>query len=99
VTCVTKQKCSPVSKKVEKVYDVLEHKNAQKLFENLIWLTTEEVAIYLRRLTKDGRPSVGAIRNLIYRGKLRARKFCGKLYFKREEIDRLIETSELVGGF
>lgn len=48
-----------------------------QLFDNLIWLTTNEVAIYLRRLTKDGKPSVGAIRNLIYRGKLRARKFWG----------------------
>jgi hypothetical protein len=99
VTCVTEEKCSPVSKQDEKVYNNFEQKNAQKLFENLIWLTTEEVAIYLRRTTRDGKPSVGAIRNLIYRGKLRARKFCGKLYFKREEIDRLIETSELVGGF
>ncbi|PIP91231.1 MAG: hypothetical protein COW01_06155 [Bdellovibrionales bacterium CG12_big_fil_rev_8_21_14_0_65_38_15] len=71
---------------------------SDKLFDNLIWLTTNEVAIYLRRLTKDGKPSTGAIRNLIYRGKLRARKFCGKLYFKRSEIDRLIETSELIGG-
>ena len=70
----------------------------ETLFDNLIWLTTNEVAIYLRRLTKDGKPSVGAIRNLIYRGKLRARKFCGKLYFKRTELDRLIETSELTGG-
>lgn len=68
------------------------------LFENLKWLTTKETAIYLRRFTKDGLPSTGAIRTLVCRGQLRARKFLGKLYFNKSELDRLIETSELKGG-
>jgi len=68
------------------------------LFENLIWLTTVETAIYLRRFTKEGLPSVGAIRTLVCRRQLRARKYLGKLYFKKSELDRLIETSELRGG-
>ena len=72
--------------------------NSSLLFDNLIWLTTIETAIYLRRFTKDGLPSDGAIRTLVCRGKLRARKFLGKLYFKRSELDRLIETSEIIGG-
>ena len=68
------------------------------LFDNLIWLTTIETAIYLRRFDKQGLPSSNAIRTLVSRGKLRARKYLGKLYFKRSELDYLIETSELKGG-
>lgn len=61
------------------------------LFDNLIWLSTEETARYLRK-------SVNAIRVLVYRRILRARKFRRRLYFKKEELDRLIETSQLIGG-
>lgn len=69
------------------------------LFENLIWLTTKEAAIYLRKFTSSGKPSEGAIRSLVCRGQIKARKFLRRLYFKREELDRLIETSQLVGGY
>lgn len=80
-------------------YNNLSSVNAEPLFfENLIWLTTVETAIYLRRFTKEGLPSSGAIRTLVCRGRLRARKYLGKLYFKRSELDHLIETSELRGG-
>ena len=61
------------------------------LFNNLIWLTTKEAAVYLRK-------SVNSVHKLVARGQLRARKFSNRLYFKREEIDYLIETSELKGG-
>jgi excisionase family DNA binding protein len=61
------------------------------LFKNLIWLTTKEAAVYLRR-------SANAIYLLVSRGHLRARKFRNKLYFKRDELDYLIETSQLKGG-
>jgi len=61
------------------------------LFNNLIWLTTKEASVYLRR-------SVNAIHTLVSRGHLRARKFRNRLYFKREELDYLIETSQLKGG-
>lgn len=60
-------------------------------FDNLIWLTTKEAAVYLRR-------SVNAIHILVSRRKLRARKFSNRLYFKKEELDYLIETSQLKGG-
>jgi hypothetical protein len=69
------------------------------IFNNLIWLTTREAAIYLRKFTSDGKPSEGAIRSLVCRGQIKARKFLRRLYFKREELDRLIETSQLVGGY
>ncbi len=61
------------------------------LFDNLAWLTTKETARYLRK-------SVNAIRILVYRKILRARKFRRRLYFKREELDMLIETSQFIGG-
>ena len=61
------------------------------LFENLIWLTTKEAALYLRK-------SVNAIHTLVSRRQLRARKFRNRLYFKKEELDYLIETFQLKGG-
>lgn len=69
--------------------------NRSTLFDNLIqskvsslkkWLTVEETAAYLGR-------SVGAIRNLAYRGKLTKHKFSGRVYFSREQLDRAIESS------
>lgn len=60
-------------------------------FEKLIWLSTEEAARYLRK-------SANAIRILVHRKVLRARKFRRRLYFRREELDALIETSQFVGG-
>ena len=56
------------------------------LFENLIWLTTEEAAVFLRK-------SPHAIRQMIYKGKINARKFHGRLYFKKSELHELIDTS------
>lgn len=58
----------------------------QMIFENLIWLTTEEAAIYLRK-------SADAVRHLVYRGDLKARKFKRRLYFRRDELDELLDLS------
>lgn len=71
----------------DKEYDKHEQQNAQKLFENSIWLTTEEAAVYLRK------KSTHAIRQMVYKGKLMARKFNGRLYFKKSELHALIDTS------
>jgi excisionase family DNA binding protein len=60
--------------------------NPQMIFENLIWLTTEEAAVYLRK-------SADAIRHLVYRGDLKARKFKRRLYFRRDELDELLDLS------
>lgn len=65
--------------------------NTDLFFEKLIWLSTEEAARYLRK-------SANAIRILVHRRVLRARKFRRRLYFRREELDALIETSQFVGG-
>ena len=61
------------------------------VYENLIWLTTEEAAYYLRK-------SANAIRILVFKKILRARKFRRRLYFKKEELDAVIETSLLERG-
>ena len=60
--------------------------NSDLLFENLVWLTTEEAAQYLRK-------SANAVRILVHRGVLRARKFRRRLYFRKDELCALIETS------
>ncbi len=70
-----------------------EEAQGHRIFDNLIWLTCKDAAIYLRKFRSDGEPSVGAIRNLIYRGKLRARKWAGCIYIKKSEIDNAIELS------
>lgn len=61
-------------------------------FENLVWLNSEEAARYLRK-------SVGALRVMVCRRQVHARKFRRRLYFKRIELDRLLEASVCKGGF
>ncbi|WP_158536925.1 MULTISPECIES: helix-turn-helix domain-containing protein [Halobacteriovorax] len=56
------------------------------LFDNLEWLTTAEAAYYLRK-SKD------AIRQMVCRGQLRARKFHRRLYFRKVELDQALDTS------
>jgi len=58
------------------------------LFEidKLVWMTSDEAAKYLRK-------TVGALRTAIYRGQIRGRKFRRRLYFKRSELDRMLEAS------
>lgn len=55
-------------------------------FDNLVWLNSEEAARYLRK-------SVGAIRTAVCRGQLNARKWRRRLYFKRRELETLLEGS------
>ncbi len=71
----------------ERIYHTGELFNAHPLFENLIWLTTEETAQFLRK------KSAHAIRQMVYKGKLRARKVNGKLYFNKLELHELIDSS------
>lgn len=49
------------------------------------WMTSDEAALYLGR-------SKNAIWLLVSRGLLVKRKWRGRLYFRRSEIDRLIES-------
>ena len=50
------------------------------------WLRTEEVALYLGA-TRE------AVKKMVARGKLEPRKFCGRNYFDREDLDGRIENS------
>ncbi len=59
-------------------------------FESNAWMNAREAAVYLRT-------SVGAIRNLVYRGKLTPYKPFGRLLFKRSELARCVESSRQGG--
>ena len=64
----------------------IESKDSNEIFNNLIWMTTEDAARYLRK-TAD------AIRHLVYRGDLKARKFKRRLYFRRDELDEMLDLA------
>lgn len=53
---------------------------------SLVWLDSEEAAKYLRK-------SANALRIMVYRGYIRPRRFRRRLYFRRIELDRLLESS------
>jgi hypothetical protein len=55
-------------------------------FDRLTWLDSEEAASYLRKTTN-------ALRIMVYRGYIRPRKFRRRLYFRKIELDRLLESS------
>ena len=61
------------------------------LFDNFVWMTSKEAAAYLRK-------SVNALRTAVCRGQITARKWRRSLYFKRTELDHLLETSQQIGG-
>ncbi|NCN39937.1 helix-turn-helix domain-containing protein [bacterium] len=61
-------------------------------FDNSEWLTTEETAIYLRKFFSDGSPNTNPIHKMVSRGLIRRRKFGGRLYFRKRELDFLIES-------
>ncbi len=63
------------------------------------WLTTAQAAAYLGKFRrKDGEPSQGAIRNMIYREQIVAQKFFGRILISRSSLDQLIESSPQTGG-
>lgn len=56
------------------------------IFDNLKWLTSREATEYLRL------PSVGALRQLVYRRRIPFSKMGRSLRFNRRELDRFLET-------
>ena len=64
----------------------LSRDRATMLFDNLLWLTTEEAASFLRK-------SNHALRQMLYKGQISARKVHGRLYFKKSELHELVDTS------
>lgn len=69
-----------------------EEESKQKFFENSIWMTVKDTANYLSR-------TENAIRILICRKVLRGYHLGRTVYLKRSEIDTLIESSVLNGGY
>ena len=57
-------------------------------FDKLTWLNSKEAAKYLRK-------TANALRIMVFRGYLRPRKFRRRLYFRKLELDRLLESSAL----
>jgi len=55
-------------------------------FGTLHWFDSKDAAKYLRK-------SMGALRVMVYRGYVRPRKFKRRLYFRKIELDRLLESS------
>jgi len=55
-------------------------------FDRLTWLDTKEAANYLRK-------TANALRIMVCRGYIRPRKFRRRLYFRKIELDRLLESS------
>ncbi len=58
----------------------------QSEFDRLTGLDSKEAAKYLRK-------TANALRIMVYRGYLRPRKFRRRLYFRRLELERLLESS------
>jgi len=61
------------------------------VFDNLVWLSSAEAAKYLRK-------SVDAVRIAVGRGQLQARKWRRRLYFRKSELDFLLDHSPYKGG-
>ena len=96
IECIEEMEVNAARRRAGKyVSDAIDLKTGSILFfENLEWLTTAEAAAYLRKFCSSGLPSVNAIHKLVSQGKIRRRKFAGRLFFKRKELDYLIECSE-----
>ncbi len=73
------------------VADASAQATSELVIDNLVWMTSEEAAKYLRK-------TANALRIAVHRGQLRARKWRRRLYFKKVELDRLIDASPKPGG-
>lgn len=69
-----------------KIESATDQDNGVESIDELNWLNTREAARYLRK-------SVNAVWLLVSRGHIRPRKFRRRLYFRRIELDRLLESS------
>jgi hypothetical protein len=66
----------------------------EALIDKSEWLTTIEAAVHLRKFLPDGvTPSINAVYKMESKGAIRGRKFNGRLYFRRRELDFQIDTS------
>lgn len=61
------------------------------IFDNLVWLNSAEAAIYLRK-------STGALHTAVCRVHLVPRRWRRRLYFKKSDLDCLLEHSSEMGS-
>ena len=62
------------------------------VFDNLVWLSSAEAAIYLRK-------SANALRTAVSRGQIPAHKWRRRLFFKKSDLENLIQRSFRKEGF
>ena len=79
--------CYDKNKKVQSELDINPHSKEQ-FFEIQIWFNTKQAAEFLSR-------SSNAIRIAVHRRQLKAHKWRGRLYFKRKDLDKLLNASLL----
>ena len=72
--------------KVEGFPSTVEDSSSALLFDKLKWLTSKEAAFLLRT-------SVGQIRNLVWRGKLKSFHYGSRLRFLRSDVESLLKPS------
>jgi len=60
--------------------------SSAQIFDRLKWLTSKEAAFLLRT-------SVGQIRNLVWRGKLKSFHYGNRLRFLRQDVESLLKPS------
>ncbi len=61
------------------------------IFDNLAWMTSAEAATYIRK-------SVGALHTAVCRGQLPCHKWRRRLYFRKNDLDKILEHSQQIGG-
>jgi hypothetical protein len=66
--------------------DATVQETSEENFSSLTWLNSNDAAKYLRK-------TVNALRIMVNRGYIRPRKFHRRLYFRKLELDRLLESS------
>lgn len=71
-----------------KIPDATDQETGQEVIDLLTWMNSKEAAQYLRK-TRN------ALLIMVNRGYIRARKFRRRLYFRRVELDRMLESSTL----
>ena len=73
-------------KKMSTIEIATDQEPGEDKIDSLTWFNTKEAAKYLRK-------TANALRIMVFRGYLRPRKFRRRLYFRRLELDRLLESS------
>jgi hypothetical protein len=74
---------------IEKQISDTQKKISERLFDNKIYVRTNKAAEILER-------SVGQIRNMVWRGQLKAKKWQGRLYFDLEYLLSRIDGATYV---